>query len=248
MNLGTDEPGQARAEPLRPGLIAGLMPTSLVDFPGRIAATLFLSGCNFRCPFCHNPELVVGPADEVLKLDDLGEWLGKRKRLIEGVCITGGEPCVSLPALTKICQELRAQGLAVKLDSNGSLPEAIDKLLAQSLVHFVSLDIKTAPEDYPRATGVNADPDAVERSVRLVREAGVPHELRTTIVPRLHSVETIRRLGQWVGGESTYCLQAFRPEKTLDPEWTSEPPPTQELLAEMAAVAGEYFPEVIVRA
>ncbi len=249
MNFGSQDPGaDPSPAPGGVGVLAGLVPTSLVDFPGRVAATLFLGGCNFRCPFCQNPQLVVGPWHELMPLPELTSWLAERHKLLEGVCISGGEPCLDVEVLARIASLAHAQDLAVKVDTNGSKPEAISRLIAANLVDYVALDIKASPQRYSTATGVPTDLDAIAETVRILREAHLPQELRTTIVPRLHAPEDLRAIGEWVGGDSPYYVQPFRPGTTLDPAWATEPEPSRELLEELARVVEPYFAGVAVRA
>lgn len=231
----------------RVGAIAGVVPTSLVDFPGHVSVTFFLGGCNFRCPFCQNPDLVLGPWESVLDLEELPSWLAQRRRLMDAICVSGGEPCLNAEVLAEICHRAREQDMAVKLDTNGSLPEALARILSENLVQYVALDVKTAPQDYHRATRTLVDLQAIAESVSLVREAGVDHELRTTVIPRLHTPEKFQAIGEWLGGDSPYFLQPFRPGRTLDPDWRYDPRPSYELMDELAAAASQYFRSVAIR-
>lgn len=226
--------------------VAGIVPVTATDFPGRLAATVFLAGCNFRCPFCHNPELVAGPFPCAMTLEELGEWLQQRRGFLDGLCISGGEPLLAPQRTLRLCQQARAAGLAVKLDTNGSLPKELVHLLDAGLVDYVAVDVKAAPARYAEAAGRKVDPGQIKTTVQLLRRWRVPHELRTTIVPRLHAAQDIEALGQWVGGASIYVIQPFRPAHTLAPAWRAEPPPTPDFLASIAERARAYFASVIV--
>lgn len=228
--------------------VAAVHPTSLVDFPGHIAATVFMGGCNLRCPFCHNPELVVSRWRPVMTISDLRGWLAERSGFIDGVCITGGEPTLWPAELAAICAAAQDAGLGVKLDTNGTKPAVVERLVDDGLVEYVAVDIKASPSRYELAAGCSVDTGAVRATVELLRHAGIGHELRTTVVPRLHDRGELVRIGRWIGGPSRYCLQPFRPGKTLDARWACEPPPTQALMAELRQAAEEFFPTVEVRA
>jgi pyruvate formate lyase activating enzyme len=230
------------------GAIAGLVPTTLLDFPGRIAATVFLGGCNFRCPFCHNPDLVRGPWEVVLSPEQLQAWLGQRARWLEGVCISGGEPTLNAEALGQVATAVRTCKLALKLDTNGSRPEVVEELVGERLVDYVAVDIKASPARYAEAAGAKVDVEAIARTVALLRASGTAHELRTTVIRGLHSPEEVRALGEWVGGESSYVLQPFQPGRVLDPTWAKLSAPGAEFLESLRAVAQDYFAEVQVRA
>ncbi len=229
------------------GAIAGLEKLTLVDFPGRVAATVFLGGCNLRCPFCHNPGLVLGPWRQLMTPEHLGEWLRERAGFLDGLCITGGEPTLAPARLAAICRVARDAGMAVKVDTNGTRPQVVERLLGDGLVDFVAVDVKASPAKYRLAAGVSVDTSAIERTVALLRDAGMPHELRTTVVPGIHDADDIRAIGQWLAGPSSYVIQAFRPGNTLDTRWSRLSAPSPELLEGLAAVAGEFFLEARTR-
>ncbi|MCX7598022.1 MAG: anaerobic ribonucleoside-triphosphate reductase activating protein [Armatimonadetes bacterium] len=226
--------------------MAGVVPVTAGDFPGRIAATVFLAGCNFRCPFCHNPELVAGPFPCAMTLEELGEWLGQRRGFLDGLCISGGEPLLGPKRVVEIARQAKAAGFAVKLDTNGSLPDRLARLFDAGLVDYVALDVKASPARYAEAAGREVDPRRIKTTVELLRRWGGGHELRTTILPRLHTAREIEALGHWVGGASTYIIQPFYPTRTLAPNWRAEPSPTPEVLGELAERARAYFASVIV--
>jgi len=226
--------------------VAGIVPATVVDFPGRLAATVFLAGCNFRCPFCHNPELVAGPFPSALTVEELGEWLQERRGFLDGLCVSGGEPLLGLERVVAICRQAKAAGLAVKLDTNGSLPKALARLLEAGLVDYVAVDVKASPARYSEAVGREVDTGRIKTTVELLRRWGVAHQLRTTVIPRLHAARDIEALGQWIGGDSTYVLQPFHPTRALSPNWRAEPSPPPEMLTALAERARVYFSRVMV--
>ncbi len=187
--------------------IAGLQKTTLLDFPGRVACTVFLSGCNFRCPFCQNGEILDG-REEKLSKEELFAFLAKRRGILDGVCVTGGEPLVQ--DIAPFLREIRALGYAVKLDTNGSFPARLKELCAEGLVDFVAMDIKNSPERYAATAGVSVNLDAVRESAAFLMESGIEYEFRTTVVKELHRAEDFVRIGQWLKGAKRYFLQAFR--------------------------------------
>jgi len=198
-------------------VIGGFQKFSLADFPGKICAIVFSRGCNFRCPYCHNPELVDPkryapeiPQEEVLR------FLGLRRGRLQGVVVSGGEPTLhdDLPAFLA---EIRKLGFAVKLDTNGSNPEALEGLIRESLLDYVAMDIKAPLAAYPRIAGAPVSAEDIERSVRLVIGSGLPHEFRTTYESSLLSTRDMEAIAEIVRGCESYVVQSFRPSGALDP-------------------------------
>ena len=178
-------------------MIAGLQKLTLLDFPGRTACTVFLAGCNYRCPFCHNAELFSGKPEEVMTEDEFFNFLQSRKGLLDGVCVSGGEPSLT-PGLEAFLSQIKALGFAVKLDTNGSRPAVLKALAQKGLLDYVAMDVKSSPEGYAAATGVAADLAAVEESLRFLIDSHLPYELRTTLVAQLHNEEHIASMGRWL--------------------------------------------------
>ena len=186
--------------------IAGLQKLTLLDFPGKTAATVFTPGCNFRCPFCHNAALVTGEAERdgaaadssALSIDELFAFLGKRQGLLDGVCITGGEPLLQ-PELADFCARIKGAGFAVKLDTNGSFPDRLRELVESELVDYVALDVKNAPERYAETVGVPGfDLAPVAASVDYLLANAVPYEFRTTVTWRLgRMIRGVRYHSAW---------------------------------------------------
>lgn len=180
-------------------MICGLQKMTLLDFPGKVACTVFLGGCNYRCPFCHNAELFNGKPEEVMSTEQLLDFLKSRQGLLEGVCISGGEPTLT-PGLDTLLEKIKALGFAVKLDTNGSRPAVLKALVEKGLVDYVAVDAKNAPQRYAQTVGCPVDLAAVEESLRFLISGSVPYELRTTLVEQLHDTTSIEAMGQWLAG------------------------------------------------
>lgn len=188
--------------------ISGLQKMTLLDFPGKVACTVFLPGCNYRCPFCHNSGLLDGTNDDEVAVDELLSFLKKRQGLLDGVCITGGEPTLQSD-LDDLLRAIKDLGFEVKLDTNGSHPTLLKQLVADGLVDYVAMDVKNAPAAYPDTVGV-AKPDlaAVEESLTFLLSGTVPYELRTTVTAELHTPELMEDIGAW--------LQRLSPDKKAE--------------------------------
>ena len=190
--------------------VNGLAKLTLLDFPGKTAATVFLAGCNMRCPFCHNSPLVVDMAGaERISEAELRAFFAKRQGLLDGIAVTGGEPTLrhDLPELFRIIKEY---GYAAKLDTNGTNPRMLDELISEGLVDYVAMDVKNSPDRYGVTVGVeNFDMTPVYDSVRLLEEGRVDYEFRTTVVRGLHDESSFEGIGQWLAGERKYFLQNF---------------------------------------
>lgn len=190
--------------------ISGFQKLTLLDFPGRVAATIFTGGCNMRCPFCHNALLVT----ELDKTDEINEeeilsYLDKRAGVLDGVCITGGEPLLQ-PDVADFIKKIKEIGLAVKLDTNGTRPEMLRTLLEEGLLDYVAMDIKSSKERYAEAVGIEGfDIAPIEESVALLKEGKIDYEFRTTVVRELHTTDDIRKIAQWISGAPRYFLQNF---------------------------------------
>ncbi|MBQ8683824.1 MAG: anaerobic ribonucleoside-triphosphate reductase activating protein [Clostridia bacterium] len=188
--------------------IQGFQKLTLLDFPGRTACTVFTGGCNLRCPFCHNAGLVRTPMAEKNRTDEVLDYLARRQGILDGVCVTGGEPLLQ-PDLTEFLRQVKALGYAVKLDTNGSLPDRLAPVLDTGLVDYVAMDVKSSPAGYASATGSDTDPAVYDRSVQLLRGSGIPHEFRTTAVKGLHTLADFAAIGQWLCGADRYFIQRF---------------------------------------
>ena len=190
--------------------ICGLQKLTLLDYPGKVACTVFTGGCNLRCPFCHNASLVVGaPAGEAISGTDFFRFLEKRRRVLDGVCVTGGEPLLH-PDLADFLRRIRALGYRVKLDTNGCYPGRLRELVSQGMVDYVAMDVKSSPAHYAEATGT-ADPDfsGVRESMDFLLAGPVDYEFRTTVVRGLHDAAVLREAAQAIRGAKRYFLQKF---------------------------------------
>jgi len=201
--------------------IQGYQKMTLLDYPGRMACTVFTGGCNFRCPFCHNAGLVLEPTVNGNAESEVLAYLEKRKGLLDGVCITGGEPLLQQD-VGEFAAKVKAMGYSVKLDTNGSLPEKLKALVSEGNIDYIAMDIKSSPEGYGRATGCEADISAIKESVEFIRSCGICHEFRTTAVKGIHTVEDFRAIGEWLEGESAYFIQSFVDSGNLIKEGWSE--------------------------
>ena len=187
--------------------IQGFQKLTLLDFPGKVAATVFTGGCNLRCPFCHNATLVLSPTQGESMENEVLAYLSQRKKLLDGVCVTGGEPLLQ-PDLLAFISRVKELGLAVKLDTNGSLPKRLGEILSKGLVDYVAMDIKSSPKGYARAIGCDTEFSLFEESIRILRKSGLPHEFRTTAVKGIHSEEDFAEIAKLVGN-SPYYIQRF---------------------------------------
>ena len=177
--------------------IVGIQKLTLLDYPGKVACTVFLNGCNFRCPYCHNAELL-RDAEPVMTVEELMAFLKKRQGILDGVCITGGEPTLH-PELPELIRSVRALGYAVKLDTNGYRPEALEALLREGLLDYVAMDLKNGPDAYAETVGLAAaDLAKIRESICLLLDSGTEFELRTTVAKPLHSAETLTSMANWL--------------------------------------------------
>lgn len=187
--------------------IQGYQKLSLLDYPGKVACTVFTGGCNLRCPFCHNAGLVKTPTASANMKDEVLSYLSSRKGLLDGVCVTGGEPLIQ-PDIEDFLHAIKELGYSVKLDTNGSFPQKLRKILASGDVDYVAMDIKSSPENYSLATGNDMDFDVFGESIKVIKDSGIPHEFRTTAVKGIHNTEDFEKIGRLIGDEA-YYIQCF---------------------------------------
>lgn len=240
-------------------LIKGLQKVTLLDFPGVIACTVFLGGCNFRCPFCHNGSLVLPERmGETLSVEDFLAFLDSRRGRLGGVCVSGGEPTLQ-PDLPELLSEIKARGFAVKLDTNGTNPEMLSALIADGLVDFVAMDIKNSPKKYPLTAGFTDKPltsgevspqvtervESVMQSASLLMQGRVTFEFRTTLMRELHTAEDMRAIGEWLAGDEKFFLQTYREEGDLIVGGFT--PFTREETEALLSVIKEYIPNAEIR-
>ena len=197
--------------------ILGLQKTTLIDYPGKVACTIFLFGCSFRCGFCHNPELVLEAKGKDYSPEEILEFLKKRKKYLEAVCFTGGEPLMTLEK--DFVKKIKELCYLIKIDTNGSVPEKLKELIDEGLVDFVAMDIKTSKEDYSSLVGVNVDFKKIEKSIKIISKLE-NYEFRTTIIEGVHTKEKVEEMIKWVydliGNKlKNYSLQGFKKSEKM---------------------------------
>jgi len=227
--------------------IKGFQGTSLLDFPRRISSLLFYGGCNLRCPYCHNPELVQQPdCYPDIPIADVVTMLERRCGFIDGVVVSGGEPTLAAE-LPELLRQIKQLNLLVKLDTNGLRPQVVENLLAQGLVDYVALDVKTAPERYAQLHHQAVDSEALLQSVQILLQAPVEVEFRTTCVPGLVDVDDIHAIGSVLCGAEQWVLQQFVAAPAMDEKWRQYQPYSVEKLKSFSTIGQHYVAEVMVR-
>lgn len=226
--------------------LCGLQKLTLLDFPGKVACTVFTGGCNFRCPFCHNAQLVLLPeGHDALDTEAFFKFLGKRQGVLDGVCVTGGEPLLHAD-IADFIRRIRSLGFAVKLDTNGSFPDQLKALVREGLVDYVAMDIKHAPAWYASAVGIDGfDTARVEQSIDFLLSDAVPYEFRTTVVAEIHSDGDFAAIGRRIRGAHRYFLQSFRDEGDLLTGGLTAP--TREQMEAWRAEIAPYVGEASIR-
>ena len=231
-------------------IIGGLHKTSLIDYPGKISCVIFLSGCNFDCPYCHNPELAKGRSlgSDFLSEDLIFDFLETHKEFLDGVVISGGEPTLQ-KGLISFCKKIRLMDYPVKLDTNGSRPEVISKLIDEGLVNYIAMDIKTDPDHYLSLIKDGSSTDDIFSSVRIIKESNIDYEFRTTCVKSLVDESVFNNISYWIEGSRLYALQQFSKTDVLHPELfrdNSDIYQDYELMG-LKSVANQWVNECIVR-
>lgn len=226
--------------------IKGLEKFASRDFPGHISSTVFVGGCNFRCPFCHNADLVLNPGR--LPSLDLNLFLGyldSRRGWLDGLCLSGGEPLLH-EDIEVLARVIKDRGFLVKVDTNGSFPDRLEYLISQGLVDWLAMDIKAPLARYPEVVRAEVDPAKIKRSVELIRSCGLPYVFRTTVVPGLLDESDLLEMAAWLSGASCFQLQQFVPQNTVDPAFLKVEPYAAEKLRLWAEELRPYFDEVLV--
>jgi len=227
--------------------IGALQKTSLIDFPKLISCTIFTQGCNFRCPYCHNPELVLPEKFAIpINIEIIFDFLDKRKDYLDGVCITGGEPTIQ-PDIIDFIKEIKNKGFKVKLDTNGSHPEIIERLLKDNLIDYISMDIKGPFEKYSKISGINIDIEKIKKSVDLIKNSFIDYEFRTTVVKKLISINDFEKIGKQIEGAKKYFLQKFVPSKHIKPEFINERNYSDEEFGIIKEIIVKYVKNVDIR-
>jgi len=227
--------------------ICGLQKLTLIDYPGRLAATIFLCGCNFRCPWCYSRELVLPEEIEKQpKISDreLFDFLEERKGTLEGVVLCGGEPCLH-EDLPQFSQKIKKLDYLIKLDTNGSRPQMLKKLIDGKLINYVAMDVKLPKERYKEVLGV--DVKNIEESIKVLKDSKIDYEFRTTVVPTILNKEDIIKIARWLSPAKKYYLQNFRPEKTIDPKFEKIRPYPDEYLLDIQKTVSSFFEVCKVR-
>lgn len=228
--------------------IKGIEKFASRDFPGHISSTVFLGGCTFRCPYCHNADLVLRPGEiQTMPMDIFLSYLDGRKGWLEGVCLSGGEPLLH-DDIEDLVRVVRDRGLLVKLDTNGSFPGRLEKLLADGLLDWVAMDIKAPLERYRETVRAPVDVEDIVRSADLVRGAGIRTTFRTTAVPGLVGPGDIVKIGEWLRGAASYVIQQFEPHDTIDPAYLEVRPYERKELEALVEAARPFFGDVRLEA
>ena len=224
--------------------IKGLEKFAPKDFPGFISCTVFTGGCNFRCPYCHNSDLVLNPESlPIFPKEFFLSFLDSRKDWLEAVCISGGEPFIHKD-LKELINIVKEKNFLVKIDTNGTFPEKLDELIQGELIDYVALDVKAPWEKYGLAAGVDIDIDSLQRSIDIIKNSNVNYMFRTTIVPDLIELSDVERIGEMLEGGKNFCIQQFFPRNTLDKNFLKKKPYSPEQLREFAKKAEKYFDNV----
>jgi pyruvate formate lyase activating enzyme len=228
--------------------IRALQKTSLIDYPPYTVSVVFTGGCSFRCPFCHNPDAVLRFNElPEIKKEDVLKLVSEKKQWIDGVCISGGEPCMQ-EDLPDFCSALKELNLRVKLDTNGSFPDMLRYLIENKLVDYIAMDIKASKNSYDKAAGVKVNMENIEKSIELIKNSGIDYEFRTTAAPEIINKKEIFKIAKWLTPAKRYCIQQFRNTTPLIDNKMQETSPYKESgLKEFAEIAKPYFDEVILR-
>lgn len=228
--------------------IGGMQKMTLLDYPEKVAATIFTGGCNFKCPFCHNRDLVFLPESyEFFDPQDVMAYLEKRKGLLDGVCISGGEPLLQ-DGLEDFIRDIHDMGYLVKLDTNGSYPEKLESLLATGMINYVAMDVKNCRRRYAETAGINPEVfhlENIQKSMDILKDSGIEHEFRTTVVRELHSREDLVELAEWIQGAPKYYLQQYVDSgSVIQPGWSAY---NYKEMAELRDAVRQYVPSAELR-
>jgi pyruvate formate lyase activating enzyme len=228
--------------------IAGLSKTTLLDYPGYVAATIFTVACNFRCPFCQNSQLLetASPDSPLISEEELLEFLEKRKKVLTGVCISGGEPTLQAD-LSSFVRQIKDKGYLVKLDTNGYRPEVVRGLIEENLLDYIAIDVKNSKDKYPQTAGfANIDVNKIEETFEIIKNSGIGYEFRTTVVKELHVFDDLLAIGEWLGRGASWYLQSFvESENVLQKGFTAYSP--TEMVAFTTALKEKGVENVKVR-
>lgn len=228
--------------------IAGLQKLTLIDYPGRPACTIFLAGCNLRCPWCHSPDLVLKEENKKvpqIEKEDLFDFLNRRTNVLEGVVICGGEPTIH-PQLPKLIKEISSLGYKVKLDTNGTNPEMLARIVDNELVDYIAMDVKAPLDKYKEVTGIEPDPKKIRKSISIIQKMN-RYEFRTTLVPNLHDKESLISILKEIEGSKNFYLQKFRGKRTLDSDFQGKSGFTKKEMKRFKQLAKKYVKNCQIR-
>jgi pyruvate formate lyase activating enzyme len=226
-------------------IIKDIIDSSFIDYPKKISMVVFTAGCNFRCHYCHNPELV-NPELPFMSEDKAIKKIESKKEWVDGIVITGGEPTMHAD-LPDFIRKIKKMGLLIKLDTNGTNPEMIELLINEGLIDYIAMDVKAPLEDYSKVTGSNFDTNLIKKSIELIKTSGIDYEFRTTILPKLFKEEDIMKLGYLLNGAKLLVLQSFRGGKTLDPDYTTQPSYLKPQMEHFTRIIKPFIKSVISR-
>ena len=229
-------------------MIKGLQKTTLIDFPGKIACTIFLGGCNMRCGYCYNSDLVLRQNEiPSISNEEFLDFLEKRKKFLEGVCITGGEPTMHKD-LPELCKSIKKLGFAVKLDTNGTNPEMLELLIEKKLLDYIAMDVKASLESYVKVCNVDINIENVKQSIGIIKNSGIDYEFRTTLVPDIMNVEEMKKIGHLIAGARKYFLQQFRASpSTMDARYNNMESLGNEKIIELRRTIAPFVNTVGIR-
>ncbi|MDD2678567.1 MAG: anaerobic ribonucleoside-triphosphate reductase activating protein [Candidatus Nanoarchaeia archaeon] len=226
-------------------IIKDVLESSFIDYPKKISLVIFTAGCNFRCHYCHNPELVE-PELPFMSEEKTLKKIESKKDWIDGVVITGGEPTLHAD-LPEFIKKIKEMGLMVKLDTNGTNPEMIRKLMEEELIDYIAMDVKAPLEEYSKVTSVKIDESLIKKSIELIKNSGIEYEFRTTILPKLLKEEDIIKIGYLLNGAKLLALQTFKNKKTLDSEYKTQKSYLQPQMEHFSRVIKPFVKTVITR-
>jgi pyruvate formate lyase activating enzyme len=225
-------------------VLGGLQKLTLLDFPGKVACTVFTMGCNFRCGFCHNAPLVLTADTPPYDEEAFFRFLETRKGLLDGVAVTGGEPLLQKD-IAQFLARIKSMGFLVKLDTNGAFPQVLRRLVEEKLVDYVAMDVKNTPQKYPQTCGCTVDVDAIKESVAFLKSGTLPFEFRTTAMAETHTEEDFREIGRWLEGTERYFIQQFKDSGNLVGEGFTAP--TEEMMKKYLQAAQAFLPAAELR-
>jgi pyruvate formate lyase activating enzyme len=230
--------------------IKGFIETSFLDWDGKIVSTLYVAGCNFRCPFCHNSGLIEKPGDyETIPLARIEQFLLEHKDFLDGICLTGGEPCLQKNhGLFEFLKHIKGLGFQIKFDSNGTDPDCLKDVIDQKLADYIAMDVKgPLDERYDRLSGIKTNLDKIKQSIKIIMNSGVPYEFRTTVVPTLLETADVDDIAKYIAGAEKFVFQQFAAEHTWDENLRSVKPYPREKLEEMVRISKSYVANTLIR-